>query len=182
MLSWMMAAALAVAPPVDDGAQRMAAERQAMSALAWMDGEWRGTATTKTPSGDHKVVHTERIGTLLGGTIRLVEGHAYRADGSTGFNALGMIRFDPDTKTYRMASHAEGRFGDYALVPTADGYSWSIPAGPMTIKYTATLKNGVWVETGERLMPGRPAIPFFRMEMRRLGASAWPAGKPVGPR
>src|SRR6476469_311070 len=105
-----------------DPATMMTAEREAMKAFDWTQGEWRGEAVSQTPTGEHRVNHTERSGPLLDGTVRLIEGHSYRADGSTGFNALAMISFDPATKKYRMTSHAEGRFGNFEIVPMPAGY------------------------------------------------------------
>ncbi|MCA1610505.1 MAG: hypothetical protein LC780_06520 [Acidobacteria bacterium] len=46
-----------------DPAARIAAQREAMATFAFMDGVWRGPATTTLPSGDkHAVTQTERIG------------------------------------------------------------------------------------------------------------------------
>lgn len=165
-----------------DPAALMASERQALTAFAWMDGRWRGEAVTQTPTGEHRVAHTERVGTMLDGTVRMIEGHAYRADGSTGFNALGMISFDPATKDYRLTSHAEGNYGQFAITPNASGYTWSIAAGPMTIRYTAVFKEGVWTEIGVREMSGKATLPFFKMVLRRIGDSDWPRAGAVSPR
>ena len=32
---------------------------------------------------------------------------------------------------------------------------WEIPAGPMKIRYTATVKDGKWLEVGDRIQPGK---------------------------
>ncbi|HEY8593241.1 MAG TPA: DUF1579 domain-containing protein [Sphingomicrobium sp.] len=178
----LAAATPLAAQPMQDPAAMMAAEREAMKAFDWTSGEWRGEAVTQTPSGEHRVTHTERSGTLLAGTVRLIEGHAYRADGSTGFNALAMLSYDPAGKKYRMSSHAEGRFGTFEIVPTSDGYVWTVPAGPMTIRYTAHHKDGVWTEIGERVAEGKAPQPFFRMELRKVGPTSWPAAGAVKPR
>jgi hypothetical protein len=45
---------------------------------------------------------------------------------------------------HKMHSYAQGKVGDFALKPTPDGYVWEIPAGPMTIRYTAVIKDGAW--------------------------------------
>ena len=171
--------AAAPAPATDDPATMIAAERQAMRQLAWMDGRWRGEAVTQTPNGEHRVTQTERIGPLLDGSIKVLEGRAFRADGSTGFNAFGVVSFDPASKRYTLHSYAQGRAGDFALTPTTDGYVWEIPAGPMIIRYTARLSGGVWTETGERIAPGQAPVQFFIMKLKRVGASLWPGANPM---
>ena len=119
---------------------------------------------------------------MLGGTIKVLEGRGYNADGTTGFNAFGIISFDPASGSYRLHSYAQGRAGDFTLTPTADGYVWTIPAGPFTIRYTATLADGTWTEVGDRIVDGRAPQRFFEMRLRRIGASDWPAANGPGPR
>jgi len=174
------AAACAQTPP--DPGPRIAAQAEAMKKLAFMDGVWRGPAWTMTPGGRHEVTQAERIGPLLGGSVKVVEGRGYNADGSTGFNALGIISFEPATGAYSMRSYAMGQAGDFKLTPTADGYVWEIPAGPMTIRYTAVIKDGAWREVGERVMDGRPAAQFFEMNLKRVGDSPWPAAGAIPPK
>jgi hypothetical protein len=175
----LMIAAPASAQMVDAAA--IAAQKAAQAKFAWMDGTWRGTATTKTPGGEHKVTHTERVGTMLGGTIRVVEGRAFNPDGSIGFNAFAVISFDAAKKTYDFCSYAQGRAGNFVMTPTADGYVWEIPAGGATIRYTATFKAGTWTEIGERIVPGQPAMKFFEMTLKRVGDTSWPDGGAMTP-
>jgi hypothetical protein len=159
----------------------IAAQKDAAGKFAWMDGTWRGTATTRGPSGEHKVTHTERIGTMLGGTLRVIEGRSFNTDGSIGFNAFAVISYDPAKKGYNFRSYALGHAGDFVITPTADGYVWEVPAGPTTIRYTATYKDKVWTEIGERIVPGQPPVPFFEMHLTRVGDSAWPDGGAMTP-
>ena len=77
------------------------------------------------------MIQTERIGNMLGGTVKVLEGRGFMADGMVGFNELAVLSFDPATNAYAMRSYAQGRAGTFALTPTADGYVWEIPAGPM---------------------------------------------------
>jgi hypothetical protein len=173
-------AALAQTPP--NPAARIAQQKEAMKALAWMDGVWRGPAVTTGPGGRRiEVTQTERSGPLLDGSVHVVEGRAYNADGSTGFNALGIISYDPDAKAYSMRSYAMGHAGDFPLTVTPTGAVWTIPAGPATIRYTITAKDGVWHEVGERMVPGQPGQPFFEMTLKRVGDSSWPAAGAIAP-
>ena len=161
----------------------MAAQKEAMSKLSLLDGVWRGSASTTLPNGDkHTVTQTERIGSLLGGTIKLIEGRGYDADGKTAFNAFGVVSFNVATKTYNFRTYAQGFVGDYAYQPTADGFSWEIPAGPMTMRYNAAVKNGEWRQTGDRVEPGKPPVRFLEMTLKRVSDSDWPEAGTIGPK
>ena len=163
-----------------DAAALVAAQRAAMAPLSFMDGVWRGTAWTILQSGQrHEITQTERIGPFLGGSVKVLEGRGYDPDGTVTFNAFGTISFDPATRAYTLHSYAQGRSGDFVLTPTADGYVWEIPAGPMTIRYTAVVKDGAWREVGDRIMPGREPARFFEMNLRRVGDTDWPAAGAV---
>lgn len=164
--------------------QKLIAEQaQAMTRLAMLDGEWRGPASMTLPDGSvHKFTQTERIGPLLEGSIRLIEGRSYDASGKTVFNAFAVLSYDPATHLYNMHSRAQGRVGDFKFVPTADGYHWEIPAGPVTIRYTATIRGTHFHEIGERIMPGKAPVKIFDMQLTRVGDSAWPGANPVSPR
>ena len=166
-----------------DPAQLITAQREAMAPLAIMDGVWRGPAWTILPSGEkHNITQTERIGPFLDGSIKVIEGRGYGSDGKVGFNAFGIISYDPATKVYTLHSHALGQVGDFVLKPTADGYVWEIPAGPMTIRYTAIIKNGGWLEAGDRIMPGKDPARFFEMNLKRIGDNNWPAAGAIPPK
>ncbi len=182
---------VALAAPIDatgqaqreDPAALVAAQRAAMTKLGFMEGLWRGTAWTLLPSGEkHTLTQTERVGPLLGGSVKVVEGRGYEADGSVGFNAFAIISFDPAKGSYSMRSYAQGHARDFVLTPTTDGFTWEIPAGPMTIRYTAVVKEGVWLEVGDRIMAGKDPIRFFEMNLKRIGDTDWPAAGAVPPK
>lgn len=173
-------AAGALAQTMESPAQRIAAQREAMARFAKLDGAWRGQATMTLPNGQkHEITQTERVGGFLDGAVKLVEGRGYEADGKVSFNALGVISYDPATRVYTMHSNAQGHTGNFELTPIPDGFSWEIPAGPMTIRYTATVKDGTWHEVGDRIHPGKEPVRFFDMTLKRIGSTSWPAGDPV---
>lgn len=165
-----------------DPAALITAQREAMKPFAVMDGVWRGPAWTILPSGKHNITQTERIGPFLDGSIRVIEGRGYNEDGSAGFNAFGIISYDPATKAYTLHSYAQGQAGDFVIKPTADGYTWEIPAGPMTIRYTAVIKDGTLREVGDRIMPGKEPVRFFEMNLKRVGDTDWPAAGAIAPK
>ena len=163
-----------------DPAALLAAQRQAMTAFARMDGVWRGPAWTITSNGRHEITQTERIGTFLGGTVRVIEGRGYNADGTVGFNALGVISFNTMTNAYTISSWAQGYNGVFAFRPTADGYEWELPAGPgATIRYSATVTADTLVERGFRVAGNAPPVQIFEMNLRRVGDTDWPGAGAV---
>jgi len=175
-------ASFATAQERPDPAALLAAQREAMAAFAFMDGVWRGPATTVRPSGEkHAITQTERIGSLLGGTVKVIEGRGYEPDGKTTFNALGIISYSVATKTYSMRSYAMGYSGDFVVQRTSDGFIWDIPAGPVTIRYNAIVKDGTWTEVGDRIVPGKDPVRFFEMQLRRVGDSDWPGAGAIAP-
>lgn len=174
--------AVALAQGRPDPAALISAQQKALTSLAFMDGEWRGTAWTVVPSGEkHTITQTERIGPFLDGSVKVIEGRGYEADGRVSFNAFAIISFDPDKQAYSMRSFAQGRSGDFTLTPSAGGFVWEIPAGPMTIRYTTTIKDGTWREVGDRMMPGKEPVRFFEMDLKRVGDTTWPAAGAVAP-
>ncbi|MDT4898526.1 MAG: hypothetical protein QOH25_3603 [Acidobacteriota bacterium] len=166
-----------------DPATLIAAQREAMSRLSVMDGVWRGPAWTILPSGEkHTITQTERIGPFLDGSVKVIEGRGYNPDGKVGFNAFGTISYNPATQAFTLHSYAQGNVGDFVLTPTADGYVWEIPAGPMTIRYTAVIKDGAWREVGDQIMPGKEPVRFFEMNLKRIGDTNWPAAGAISPK
>lgn len=181
LVAGLTAAALPAAAQLYDPPSRLAAQSEAMKPLAWMDGVWRGPAWTILPNGQkHEVTQTERIGPFLGGSVKALEGRGYNADGTVGFNAFGLITYEPNGKAYSIRSCAMSYCGEFPLKLTDTGYVWEVPAGPgAKIRYTAAFKAGLWVETGERIEGDKPGVKMFEMDLRRVADTDWPLGAPV---
>lgn len=169
-------APLAVAQERPNTEALIAGQRDAMKALASMHGVWRGPAWVAQPGGERKqLTQTERIGPFLDGSLQLIEGRGYMADGSIGFRAFGVVSFDPQSRSYRLVSHAQGQTGSFDFAPTADGYRWSIPIGSgASIRYTAVIAGGVLHEVGDRVAPGQEPQRIFEMTLHRVGDTDWP--------
>ena len=159
-----------------DPATMIAAQKEAMKKLSAFDGVWRGEAWTLLPNGSKETLtQTERVGPFLDGAIRVVEGRGYDKEGKVVFNAFATIAYNPNSKAFGLHSYAMGNEGQFVLTPTADGYVWEIPAGPMTIRYTTTLAAGTWTEVGDRIMPGQEPVRIFEMKLKRIGSTDWPS-------
>lgn len=158
------------------------AQRDALARLAFLDGEWRGTATITSPQGRQILTQTERVGPHLGGSIRVIEGRGYAPDGSTAFNAMAIIAWDPNRSAYTFRSYAQGYQGDYPFEVTEEGFRWQTPAGPgATIQYVATIKDGRWREVGHYVREGQVPLPFIEMDLTRIGDTDWPSAGAIAP-
>jgi hypothetical protein len=168
-------------PP--DTAALLAVQREAMKQFQAMDGVWRGTAVTVRPGGEkHEITQTERIGSFLDGTVKVIEGRGYDADGKVAFNALGIVFYDPARQAFTLHSHAQGLAGDFPFRATPDGYAWEIDTRGALIRFTATIKGGELHEVGERSVNGGVPVRFFEMRLKRIGDTAWPAEGAIPPR
>lgn len=182
-----LAAGFLLAVPTLASAQTMqpagtAEQRDAMQTLAWMDGEWVGEATVSMgPGGTSTHPHTERIGPMLGGSIKVIEGRSTNDDGTVAFNAFAVVSWDDATDSYVMRSYANGQAADFPLEATADGFRWTIPNRGGEMRYVTVFRDGQWIETGDFVMPGRDPMRVIELRLRRRGDTGWPAADPVIP-
>ncbi|MBN8529610.1 MAG: DUF1579 domain-containing protein [Caulobacterales bacterium] len=159
-----------------------AAQREAITKLSRMQGVWVGQASGINPDQSrYSVTQTERIGPMLDGTILVIEGRGYRADGSTGFNAFAVLSYDPEASKYELRSYAQGYSGTFELKPTDNGYVWEVPAGPGVMRYTSDITDTTYHEVGDFIMPGMAPMRAFEMTLTRRGDTDWPAANPVDP-
>jgi len=164
-------------------AKLIEAQQAAMKKLDKLNGVWRGPAWTVLSNGEkHHLTQTERVGPFLDGSVRVVEGKGYESDGKSSFNALGIISYDPARKAYSMRSYAMGRTGDYPLKITDTGYSWEMVFGPVTIRYTITIKDNQWKEIGERIQKDKDPVQIFEMTLKRVGDTTWPIEGTISPK
>ena len=179
-------ATLAIAQHAPDASQVTAAQREAMKALKAlkaMDGLWRGPAWTLQPDGSRKhLTQTERIGPFLEGSLKVIEGRGYEADGRVGFNALGIIYWDPNRKVFGLRSFALGRAGDFRFEALPDGYAWEVDFPGGKIRYVGTISGNKLREVGHLPLQGREPVQSFEMNLVRLGDTDWPLGTPVPPK
>ena len=52
----------------------------------------------------------------------------------------------------------------------------------MTIRYTATIKDGTWKEVGDRIMPGQEPVRIMELNVKRIGDTNWPEEGAVAPK
>ena len=180
----LMAAAIGPATAqAPDTPGLMAAQRQAMLPLAALDGEWRGTARVFLPGGKtRELVQTERVGSMLDGTVKVVEGRGHGTDDSLEFNAFAVISFVPGSGKYAFNSWAQGMKGEFNFELRPDGFVWTMNFGRLSMRHTAVIQGDSWTEVGERLVEGQAPVRTVEMQLRRIGRTDWPAAGAVAPR
>lgn len=138
-------------------------------------GVWAGEATSIRQDGSRRTVwQTERVGPFLGGDIVAIEGRGFDGD-RVSFNAFGVVSWNARENRHEFRSYAGGQAGTWRFTITDTGYVWEIPAGPTTLRYTATLHDGRWREVGEMVREGSPPQQMFEMNLTRVGDTDWPA-------
>lgn len=162
------------APASRDPAAMTRVEAAAMQRLAFMDGEWRGPAVTQTARGERRVTQTERIGPMLGGTIKVIEGRGFAEGSDVTFNAFAVLSFDAQKQAYEFRSYAQGYAGTFPFEATPTGYVWSTPAAGGTVRYTATITATTWNEVGYLIAGDKPPVRIFEMNLQRVGSTQWP--------
>lgn len=152
-----------------------------LAVFDWMDGRWRGEAWIMTREGPVTLIQTERSGEMLDGRIRLVEGKGYNADGSVGFNALGVIAAAPEGG-FVMRSWTLEQTGSFPIEVDGSGFRWEMPAGPgAVVRYVVTFDGATWSEVGHYVADGQEPTEMFRMELKRVDGTGWPAEGTLAP-
>ncbi len=176
--------AMAEAAPASEAARAdTAAEPIPDSAMSFLFGEWVGTAKgTDANQQPYEVIQTERVGPLLDGKITLIEGRGYDASGATLFNAFAVVSKNAQTGALEFRSYSGDYAGTYPFELTANGFKWSLPAGPAArMVYTAVVAGDSWEQIGEYVPDGGAPVKVFEMSLKRTGPSDWPASGRVVP-
>ena len=70
-----------------DPGPNIAAQKAAMQPLSILDGTWRGKGRVMMGEGKWvEFTQTERIGNMLGGTVKVIEGRGFDAEGKVSLN------------------------------------------------------------------------------------------------
>ncbi|WP_396594227.1 DUF1579 domain-containing protein [Brevundimonas sp. R86498] len=169
----LMGAGAAAAQPAQ------APRPEVTAALARFDGVWIGPARMTLPDGSvNTFEQMERIGPMLGGEIRVMEGKARGSDGATLFNAFTVFS-EAAGGGIEMRSHVWGDELARVIELTPEGYNWRMETSGGPITYVITVRDGVWHETGTITLANGTRAQFFEMTLTRRGDTDWPAANPA---
>jgi hypothetical protein len=148
------------------------AQRTAMKKLGFLVGEWSGEASVlRRPGQFVELAQTESAQFKLDGLVLMIEGIGRsKSDGKLDLQALGLVSFDDETRTYRMRAFNDGRWLETDIKLADDGHSisWGFALGEF--KTTSVLRvneDGEWTELGELIIGDRPPQKMMDLRVRR---------------
>lgn len=156
-----LAALLAAAPLAAQPAQPrdLAAQAKAMADIGFLSGEWFGQGERNLPTGQTmRDSYVVRVTPKAGGLVAIVEGMTLRQNVEAAKPTPGsfaVISYDDRAKRYLFRSFGFGEMIEAAGELVAPGvFRWTVPAGPVLLRFTVDGTQGTWRETGERSADG----------------------------
>lgn len=161
-----------VSVPLSAQAPDPAAAQAAIARLDFMVGRWRGQAWQQRGNERVQTEMLEVVEKKLGGAVLLVEGRGTvavpGAEERVVHHALGVISYDPQSRTYTLRSYlATGQSGDFTVSLVDGGVSWTreVPGG--RIRNTARYTRDEWHEVGEFSRDGTSWMQVMELKLRR---------------
>ena len=181
----MLLLSLAAGPPAiaqgrPDASSDIAAQREALRPFASLDGMWRGKGRLLGSGGIwREITQTERVGSVLDGTVKVIEGRGVDRDGRTLFHSFATLAWDVHRQAFVLHTHAHGEVASFQFSPTDSGFVWDIPSPYDPVRYINSARNGRWHQVGVRAPGGRAPQKFVEVDMERIGDTDWPAAGAV---
>lgn len=166
---------IAATAAADAQQKQAAAVREAMDRLSFLAGSWKGTGSIQFGPNRRETAQISETGTLkLNKSVFLIEGRGTATAGGREIvvhSALGIISYDAAAKKYRMRTYRAGGEQLDPDIEVSDGkivWSFESPRGG-TIRFTLTVKDGVWTEIGEASRDkGKTWYRFFEMKLKKV--------------
>jgi hypothetical protein len=147
------------------------AQRAAMQKLAFLVGKWNGEARL-LHGPDQDLQQTEEVQYKLDGLLLVIEGVGRKkSDGQPVIQALAIISFDDETRTYRMRAFNNGRFleSELKLLEQDRAIGWGFVLGE--IKTNSVLRindKGEWTELAEITIGSQPPKKLLELTVRSV--------------
>ena len=144
-----------------------------MKKLGFLAGKWVGEARLlRGPGEPVGLAQTEEAQFKLDGLILEIEGIGRtKLDSKPVLQALGIISFDDETRTYHMRAFNDGRFleTDVKLLEDGKSLAWGFVLG--SIRTSSVLRineKGEWTEIAEITIDSQPAKKLMELSVKRL--------------
>ena len=147
-------------------------QRAAMRRLAFLVGKWAGDARIHRSPGEPVILAmTEDAHYQLDGLILLIEGVGrLKADGKPVLQALGVISYDDEARTYHMRAFNDGRFleTEVKLLEEGPGMQWGFTLGEVRTSSVLRINaDGDWTELAEIIIGQQPPRKLMDLAVRR---------------
>ncbi len=136
-------------------------------------GEWHGSGSAMEPDRTrHEFEAAERVRWNLAGTALIIEGYGYTdAAGArvVGHDAFAFVTWDDESKGVKFHARRAGEaFQTFDMTWDADKEALIWFVQPNRLRFTITVKDGVWHEVGE-FSPdgGENWVEFLEMSLNR---------------
>ena len=148
------------------------AQRTAMKRLSFLVGEWVGNARVRRgPSETAELLQTEEAQYKLDGLLLMIEGVGRaQSDGRPILQALGLISYDDETKTYHMRAFNDGRFLETEVKVSEDGQgmTWGFALGEIRTQSVMRINDrGEWTELHEITIGLQPPKQLMELAVHR---------------
>ncbi len=151
-------------------AQDPSVAKSEMKKLSKWVGEWQGEGWQTDQSGQRNTFKvSELVISKLNGLALNVEGKGTGSDGYVGHNAIGMIYYDINKRTFQFNSVTqEGTSAFTELTINADGafiWGFDVPGGK--VEFTISIDDENWIEKGA-YSDGSNWYPFLEMKLKKV--------------
>jgi len=143
-----------------------------MGKLGFLAGKWSGEARIFKGSGESvEMSQTEEAEYRLDGLLLIIEGIGRsRPDGKVALQALGIVSYDDEARTYRMRAFNDGRWleTELKLAESGKAITWGFVMGE--IKTNSALRvndKGEWTELHEITVGSQAPRKFMELRVSR---------------
>src|SRR5262249_43456670 len=148
------------------------AQRAALKKLDFLVGRWAGEARLARGPGDMtELVQTEEARYKLDGLILVIEGVGRsKSEGAPILQALGVISYEDESKTYRMRAFNDGRFleTEVKLSEEDKGMTWGFALGEIRTNSVMRInEKDEWTEIHEITIGSQPPKRLMEIAVRR---------------
>jgi len=143
-----------------------------MKKLDFLVGKWAGEARLARTLGETiDLVQTEEARYKLDGLIMIIEGVGRtKSQGSPILQALGVICYEDDSKTYRMRAFNDARYleTEVKLSDEHKGMTWGFSLGEIRTNSVMRInERDEWTEIHEITIGSQPAKKLMEVAVRR---------------
>jgi hypothetical protein len=148
------------------------AQREAMKKLGFLVGKWAGEARLlRGPTESVELHQTEEVQYKLDGLIVVIEGVGRtKSGGQPLLQALGIVSYDDESRTYRLRTFNDGRFleAEMKVLENSKGMTWGFALGEIRTSSVLEInERGEWTELAEISIGSQPPKKLLELTVRR---------------